>query len=184
VIARAFVHDPLLVHLLPTEEARERLMTGHLSGLVRRYALGGEAWRTGDLAGVACWVAPGRDLPAGGPPGEQRARLVAAVGTAVAEAFDAVGAHAYEQRRSLGLPPHWYLAFLAVEPEHQGRGVGSALVAPVLARAEAAGETCVLETFVERNVRFYERLGFAVRAECTAPVAGLTYWLMTRGPVA
>jgi GNAT superfamily N-acetyltransferase len=42
--------------------------------------------------------------------------------------------------------PHWYLAFLGVEPSEQGRGVGSALLRPVLDRAAAEGAPAWLET--------------------------------------
>ncbi|HUF33258.1 MAG TPA: N-acetyltransferase [Acidimicrobiales bacterium] len=49
------------------------------------------------------------------------------------------------------------LAPLAVAPPHQGRGIGSALVREVMARADAAGEPLVV---LEGSPAFYGRLGF------------------------
>jgi ribosomal protein S18 acetylase RimI-like enzyme len=56
--------------------------------------------------------------------------------------------------------PHWYLLIVGVDPELQGRGLGSALVAEGLARADEANAPCYLETSEERNLAFYERHGF------------------------
>ncbi|OWY60073.1 hypothetical protein B7486_71165, partial [cyanobacterium TDX16] len=49
------------------------------------------------------------------------------------------------------------LSPLAVHPDHQGEGVGAALVEAVLARADAAGEGLVL---LEGDPRYYGRFGF------------------------
>ncbi len=178
LIARAFADDPLLVHLLPERADRLRLAEAHLVPGVRLLAEHGEVWRTPDYAGVACWVPPRVVVP--WPPREvTRERLAAAVGAEPATAFLAAAAHLGERAKAIPLPPHWYLALLAVEPGRQGQGVGSALLAPVLARADAAGEPVRLETVAPRNVPFYERHGFAVAETGTEP-NGLPYWLMVR----
>ncbi len=49
------------------------------------------------------------------------------------------------------------LSPFAVAPEHQGRGIGSALVREATSRADALGEPLVV---VEGSPRFYGRLGF------------------------
>ena len=56
-----------------------------------------------------------------------------------------------ERRRVLTLSP------LAVAPELQGRGIGSALVPAVLAEAERLGEQLVV---LEGSPRYYPRFGF------------------------
>jgi GNAT superfamily N-acetyltransferase len=56
--------------------------------------------------------------------------------------------------------PHWYLSLLGTDPSFQRRGVGSALLAPVLARAHEQGIPAYLETQKEMNVPYYRRHGF------------------------
>jgi ribosomal protein S18 acetylase RimI-like enzyme len=74
--------------------------------------------------------------------------------------------------------PHWYLWSLTVEPDMQGRGVGSALTADGLARADAQRCGAYLETQNLENLAFYERFGFAPRgAVQPAPEAPPLYCL-------
>jgi GNAT superfamily N-acetyltransferase len=51
---------------------------------------------------------------------------------------------------------------LSVRPECQRRGLGSALVEPILDRADRDALPCWLETFDPANVAFYQRFGFEV----------------------
>ena len=48
-------------------------------------------------------------------------------------------------------PEHWYLQYLGVEPRRQGKGLGGALLAPVLERCDGEGVPAHLETSTERN---------------------------------
>jgi putative acetyltransferase len=67
--------------------------------------------------------------------------------------------------RALGLGP------VAVAPEHQGRGVGSALIGAALASARTSGWEAV---FVLGDPAYYTRFGFSVSAAegFTSPYAG------------
>ena len=47
-------------------------------------------------------------------------------------------------------------------------------------QAYFAGHPCYLETHTERNVRFYQRHGFAVVSETNIPEDGPHFWLMAR----
>ncbi len=60
--------------------------------------------------------------------------------------------------------PHWYLAFLGVHPQAQGRGLGSLLLRHHLARIDAENAAAWLETARPRNVALYRRHGFEVVA--------------------
>jgi ribosomal protein S18 acetylase RimI-like enzyme len=77
---------------------------------------------------------------------------------------------------------HWYLATLGTAVELQGKGVGSALMRPVLAHCDAAGLPCYLESSKERNVPFYRRHGFEVVREVRLPDDGPSIWTMWRMP--
>jgi ribosomal protein S18 acetylase RimI-like enzyme len=84
--------------------------------------------------------------------------------------------------RSAVPPRHLYLATLGVDPPHQGRGVGAALLRSGLARADVQGLPCYLETMLERNLDFYRRFGFEVAGEAVVPAGGPRFWGMARSP--
>jgi len=58
--------------------------------------------------------------------------------------------------------PHWYLATLGVDPDHQRRGVGTALLDTWLVEVDRDGLPAYLETDSAANLAFYGRAGFAV----------------------
>ena len=76
----------------------------------------------------------------------------------------------------------WYLSIVAVDPALQGRGLGRKLLEPTLAEADRATATCYLETFGDRNLGFYQRLGFTAVARFIEPTTGAEYSLMARNP--
>jgi len=76
--------------------------------------------------------------------------------------------------------PHWYLEFLAVDPDRQGQGVGSRVLAFGLRRADEAGVVCGLKTSSERNLALYRRFGFEVRDELRPFKDGPPIWSMWR----
>jgi GNAT superfamily N-acetyltransferase len=74
----------------------------------------------------------------------------------------------------------WYLSIVAVDPAAQGQGFGRKLLEPTIAEADRGGVTCYLETFGQRNLSFYQRLGFAPVARFTEPTTGVEYTVMVR----
>ena len=77
--------------------------------------------------------------------------------------------------------PHFFLAVLGVEPDMQGRQLGSALLRTLSARADAAGLPCYLETDREPAKRLYMRHGYEVVGEHElANLGGVRFWRMQR----
>lgn len=76
----------------------------------------------------------------------------------------------------------WYLSIVAVDPAVQGQGLGRKLLEPTIAEADRAGVICYLETFSQRNLSFYQRLGFAASARFTEATTGADYTVMVRHP--
>lgn len=179
VLGDAFHDDPLLAYAIPDGEERRRLAPAHFLPVARLAYRIGEVWWTGES--VACWLPPGHH---DATPEEAAAagldRMAEYVGADVAERLGAVFAHLAARRHALDVPEHWYLALLGVRRDRQGGGLGSAVVAPRLAAADAVGEWCFLETLAERNVPFYERHGFDMIEAAVEPSSGLRYWMFLR----
>ncbi|HSH47608.1 MAG TPA: GNAT family N-acetyltransferase [Halomonas sp.] len=77
-------------------------------------------------------------------------------------------------------PMHWHLGPLAVEPHHQGRGIGSALLERLCAHLDRHQALGYLETDRVENVRLYQRFGFDTVA--SEEVIGTPHWFMQREP--
>ena len=182
VLARAFHFDPMMVHLLPDPERRARLLPRFL-GSVQRYCLRYGTVMVGEnLSGVACWLPPGgTDVSLGrmAPTGMLSAAAPLGVG-GLRRLLTLTSAMERDHHR--GMPePHWYLWLLGTEPSQVRRGIGGALLRPVLARADAEQVPCYLETHSEPNLRFYAGHGFAPHVEGVA--GGVRYWGLRRLPL-
>ena len=77
-----------------------------------------------------------------------------------------------------GYKPIYRLERMVVHPDHQGKGIGSSALKHALKDADDKDLQVMLSTQEERNVRFYERLGFKVVQETI--LAGHTNWVMIR----
>lgn len=111
------------------------------------------------IAGVAAWTAPD-DTAA-----DLTSRLFARVAELeVRTLFPRAGSQLLGGFEELGRRhppfPHWYLAFIGIDPRGQRHGFGRLLREPVLARADSAGVACYLETSFPDTRPFYERLAF------------------------
>ena len=66
--------------------------------------------------------------------------------------------------------------------EQRGRGLGRALIQPIMDRADAAGLPCYLETAQPGNVAFYKHLGYEQVVDVVEPQSGLRLWTFRRDP--
>lgn len=57
---------------------------------------------------------------------------------------------------------HGYIEDVMVDPAHQRRGLGRAVVLTLLAEAERRGTAIITVTFDVAHLKFYERCGFQV----------------------
>ena len=78
--------------------------------------------------------------------------------------------------------PHYYLDSLGVEPEWQGRGLGSALMGPVLERCDVERMPAYLNAGSPGSRDLYLRHGFQVTEEFALPDDGPPLWRMWREP--
>jgi GNAT superfamily N-acetyltransferase len=78
--------------------------------------------------------------------------------------------------------PHYYLEIIGTDPAHQGKGYGTALVQPMVDRADTEGVGMYLESSKESNLAFYARFGFEVTRTLDHRRNGPRMWLMWRDP--
>ncbi|MFI5493803.1 GNAT family N-acetyltransferase [Actinoplanes sp. NPDC051859] len=154
LIARSFDHLPQNHSLVPDDDARLAVMTAFFTLLTESAAEGGKVDVVSDASGrpaaVAVWFDRTRELPE--IPGYED-RLTAITGRWLPhfEALDELFEKHHPQE------PHWHLAFLAVDPVHQGAGLGSALMQHT---HDQLAVPVYLEATNDDNVRLYRRHGF------------------------
>jgi ribosomal protein S18 acetylase RimI-like enzyme len=79
--------------------------------------------------------------------------------------------------------PHYYLWGLAVDPSQKRSGIGTALMKSFIGKADAEEEPTYLETHDERNVEYYQRMGFSLVHTDKIQKYDLTIWCMVREPL-
>jgi GNAT superfamily N-acetyltransferase len=172
----AFRDDPISSWIFPHEAAREELHPGFMRVFAGMGLSGGEVYLTPDAQAVAVWytVRPGESDESG-----DIDRLFAAAGACAprARALDAV----FSARHPAG-QEHLYLHFVAVRPDHQGHGLGTALLRDRLAWADKDGLPAYLESSTPRSAALYARLGFAHRDTIDLPEGGPTIFPVWRDP--
>ncbi len=184
VLARAFHTDPPLEYFIADPARRAELLPKFFLRFVRYGQIFGEVHATPQKPeAVAIWLPPGNtDIT---PAGASRSGLDELPQLFGQESFNrlSVFLDRMSEMHHAAMPgDHWYLAFIGVEPDRQGRGLGGRLLEPMLARARRDRVACYLETFLSRNVPFYRRHGFNVVAEGILADSGLAFWTMRREP--
>lgn len=176
-LTRAFHDDPVQRFLFPEEHVYRRRALANFELIVRRTLTIGTVYVAGEHAGAALWLPPGGDFLDGWRGrlfGLQSVLMVRGALGRAGRLFRALARHHPHE-------PHWYLPVLGTDPAHQGRGVGSAILAPALARADADGLPAYLESSKEKNLPFYQRHGFEVVSTLEIE-DGPTLWPMLRKP--
>jgi GNAT superfamily N-acetyltransferase len=139
----------------------------------------GEVWVATDDRGfviaAAIWSVPGSVVPASVLRAVDAERVELEGARSVAST--AAEAHVAGSRPTT---PHYYLGAVGTRRDHRRRGVGRALLAPVIDRAAATGFDVFLETSAVENLEFYEQLGFVTASESTVPGGGPPVWVMRR----
>jgi len=179
VSARAFERDPLTEWLVedPSNTLQvERQMFLAEWRISKQYDL---IFTDSDRQGVAVWKPPGASVT---------------IGNRIRQVWSLVGSIKLSRRTLAKIrlfvdvekahpkEPHYYLSLLAVTPDMQGKGLGSALMQPILELCDREGIHAYLETETESNVGFYSRKGFTVRQEIITSDGKSKVWTMWREP--
>nr|ACB70965.1 GFP2APuro fusion protein [Cloning vector L071 RRI-Green] len=163
-LAAAFADYPATRHTVDPDRHIERVTELQELFLTRVGLDIGKVWVADDGAAVAVWTTP-ESVEAGAVFAEIGPRMAELSGSRLAAQQQMEGLLAPHRPKE----PAWFLATVGVSPDHQGKGLGSAVVLPGVEAAERAGVPAFLETSAPRNLPFYERLGFTVTADVEVP---------------
>jgi predicted N-acetyltransferase YhbS len=158
LIATAFAQLKVVNYLVPDRRERHRILEH------------GDVHLVDDGHAAAVWFPRTAPLPA---PRDYDSRLAECTGEWV-ERFRVLDA-LFEQHHPA--EPHHYLAFLAVHPDHQDQGLGSALLRHHHGRL--GGVPAYLEASSTGSRDLYTRHGYQVRERFALP-DGTLFWPMWR----
>lgn len=183
-LARAFHDDPLMVYAIPDPAERMRLLPGVYARMIHFGYLAGEVYATAAaLEGVALWLPPNAKWTRENIEASGMHQLATLIGDEAYQRYREVVGREWQARERDMTGSCWYLFILGVEPSCQRRGLGDALIRPVLERADTEQLACYLETENQRNVAFYLKEGFdmIVNGE-EAGTSGVWFWTFRRMP--
>ena len=178
-LAKAFYDDPVASWLFRDDSRRMRQLERGFALFTRRlYLPAGECYTTEHVAGGALWLPPGRwqaGLAA-------QLRVLAGLAGISGRGFPRFLRYSRLLESKHRRKDHYYLPYMGVEPGGQGRGIGTALLRPVLKRCDSAGLPAYLEASSPRNRDLYKRHGFEVVEIVELAAGGPAHWLMWREP--
>jgi predicted N-acetyltransferase YhbS len=170
LIATAFAQLKVVNYLVPDRRERHRILTANFQIFVDHAIEHGDVHLVDDGHAAAVWFPRTAPLPA---PRDYDSRLAECTGEWV-ERFRVLDA-LFEQHHPA--EPHHYLAFLAVHPDHQDQGLGSALLRHHHGRL--GGVPAYLEASSTGSRDLYTRHGYQVRERFALP-DGTLFWPMWR----
>ena len=180
-LSAAFVDDPVKQHLTGLAHVPPQRSVAFFDAFTRMQLRHDHVYVAGDgrVPGAALWSPPGHWKVSAGQIVRWSPRFLKMYGRRFLPNLKVLlgprGLHPTE--------PHYYLEFVGVHPQHQGKGLGRALIEPVVELADREGVGMYLENSKEKNLAFYGRHGFQVRAHTHLPGRnGPPAWLMWRDP--
>jgi GNAT superfamily N-acetyltransferase len=180
LLSRSFHDDPMTVFLYP---AGENIPYQFYILNVEHALMNGRAFTTPSLKGVAVWRYFGNEVnPATKIQNDPRTHIKEFLDEKTLQKLMLIGKATNSMHQNSVVGMHYYLFFLAVEPEIQGKGIGSLLIQPMLQIANKKRLPCYLETMREKNLAFYAKHGFQICSEMQVPEKGPHIWGLIRHP--
>jgi GNAT superfamily N-acetyltransferase len=143
----------------------------------------GTAWVTEDVTAVAVWEPPPGAEGTAPLPADVQAALANELPYLSADRFGAVRDTAALVAEARPAEPHWWLRHLGVRPTSRRRGLGAAVLAPVLVRCDTDGVPAAAAVFSWANVRFLRGFGFEVGWTGHTADDELPLWVLVRQPL-
>ncbi|HZZ50990.1 MAG TPA: GNAT family N-acetyltransferase [Pseudonocardia sp.] len=187
-LAEAFHDDPVFSWLLPDPATRSRALRRFFEIEARDVVLGHRhsvavpvSRPAGEpptrCVGAALVLPPDRWRTPFGVLARRGYPFARIFGARLPRAFGLLSAMEHHHPRER----HHYLPYIGVAPSAQGRGLGTAMLEPVLRRCDRERLPAYLEATSPDNARLYRRLGF-VTTDVVRPLGSPPIELMTRRP--
>ncbi|MDG4790166.1 GNAT family N-acetyltransferase [Micromonospora sp. WMMD1102] len=172
LLTDAFLTGPVADWLVPDETIRRKVYLGYFAIWAAHALENGLVYTTADLSGTALWYPRAHTAE----PVNYRLRLAEAAGPWLFKFL------MLDDTFALHHPgwSHHYLAFLAVDPQRQSAGIGSALLRHHHARL--GSKPAYLEASNERNRDLYLRHGYRTTGPFYLPRGGPPIWPMRYEP--
>jgi len=194
VLVDAFYHDPWIQYFLPEDGPSKTASLKWFLGIVIEYGVKhGRVWgafdnATSKLLGIAVWQTPFET-------GVSFWNLLR-LGMASAPFQFGIGP-TWRMMSCLDLTekvhsqvisePHWALYTIGVMSHDQSKGIGSALIAPMLSVVDSdkflfSHNYCYVDTSSERSLGFFQKHGFEIVNDVSNPSKGPRFWSLLREP--
>jgi ribosomal protein S18 acetylase RimI-like enzyme len=171
-LAAAFFDDPVFAWVYTDAARRREILPRWFEIVIERILPHNEIMTTDSVVAGAIWVPPGVEV-------DER------VWTALEELSEDYAPRLGECLELMDKhhpnDPHHYLFLVGTRPGWQCRGLGSAVMRPVLEMCDRDTIPAYLEATSENNKRLYLRNGFEVVGEIALP-DGPSLWPMWRAP--
>lgn len=148
-LTAAFLTDPFMRWMLP--DAVQYLKA--FPEMTRPALARGRVHATEDVSGAALWVPPGTSLEDDDSEDPLTKWLDPSQAKTLAEISEQMASYHPDDAT-------WFLPMLGVDPLHQGKGIGTAVLRHGLREIDAAGQKAYLASSNPRNLSLYERHGF------------------------
>jgi ribosomal protein S18 acetylase RimI-like enzyme len=184
VLAASFYNYPEFIFYFPDPERRTRNLSWYLGNVLRCALRYGEVYTTPEMSGLLFTL----------PPGHTRISMWEYIQNGFILSPFMLGFSQYKRsmesedflstthEKIMNGRPHTYLWGLAVDPNQKRAGIGTALLKPILEKAELEKMPIYLETHDEKNVAYYQRSGFELALATRLDKYDLPLWCMLREP--
>ena len=185
ILSASFFNYPMFTFYFPDPKRRTRYLSWYFRNILNCALCYGEVYTTPEVSGVIFIL----------PPGHTKISIWEYIQSGFLPTPFVLGFRNYHRsmncERFVGFTqeilmknrPHYYLWGLAVDPCHKAKGIGTALMLPILAKADAKKIPIYLETHDENNVRYYQIFGFKLIYTDKIPKYELPIWCMIREPI-
>ncbi|HJP51190.1 MAG TPA: GNAT family N-acetyltransferase [Pseudomonadales bacterium] len=172
VLKRAFAKDPVMRWILPATDDYERISYPFFTLILGQTLASGISYTTDEQLGVSLWEKPDHS-PSMLSQLLSFARFSWLFRGNVSRAVNLQNMMASYRPGK----PFWHLTYIATDPDHQGKGIGTNLLQPIRDQATQDDYPIYLECSNRDNLAFYRRHGFRLVDELRSPT-GPTIWPM------